>query len=152
MKEFAERYCFTHTTSSPHYISSIQRPSRGDGENWEETNFQHRWSRYQATPIPWCGLRPAELFMGRRVRTDVPQIKKYLTPDWPHLKDFREKDKKYKLQQKQYYDQRHRIHTAVELPEGTPVWVSTQSNQSPSTVSQQLESPRSYTLDTQTVL
>ena len=57
---------------------------------------------YRATPIPWCGLSPAELFMGRHIRADVLQIKKYLTPSWLHLKDFREKDKKYKLQQKQY--------------------------------------------------
>ena len=105
---------------------------------------------YRATPLPWCGLSPAELLMGRRIRTDVPRIKKYLTPDWPHLKDFREKDKEYKLQQKHYYDQRHQTHTAVELPEGTPVWISTQGNQSPGTVSQQLESPRSYTVDTPT--
>ena len=89
----------------------------------------------------------AELLMGRLICTDVTQIKKYLTPDWPHLKYFREKDK---LQQKHYYDQRHRTHTAVELPEGTPVWISTQGNQSPGTVSQQLESPRSYTVDTPT--
>ena len=88
--------------------------------------------------------------MGRRICTDVPQIKKYLTPDWPHLKDFREKDKQYKLQQKKYYDQRHCTHTAVKLLEGTPVWVSTQGNQSPGTVTQQLEVPRSYTVQTPT--
>ena len=105
---------------------------------------------YRATPLPWCGLSPAELLMGRRIRTDVPQIKKYLTPNWPHLKNFKEKDKQYKLQQKKHYDRRHRTHTAVELPEGTPVWVSMQGNQSPGTVTQQLEQPRSYTIETPT--
>ena len=104
---------------------------------------------YRATPPPWCGLSPAELLMGRRIHTDIPQIK-YLTHDWPHPKDFREKDKQYKLQQKRYYDQRIRTQTAVKLPEGTPVRVSTQGNQSPGTVTQQLEAPRSYTVQTPT--
>ena len=30
---------------------------------------------YRATPLPWCGLSPAELLMGRKIRTDVPQLK-----------------------------------------------------------------------------
>lgn len=53
----------------------------------------------------------------RRIHKDVPQIEKYLTPDWPHLR----KDKQYKLQQKKYHDQRNCTYTAVELAEGTPV-------------------------------
>ena len=28
-----------------------------------------------ATPLPWCGLSPSELCMGRRIRTTVPQTK-----------------------------------------------------------------------------
>ena len=130
MKEFAERYCFTHTTSSPHYPQSnglAERTVKTVKKLISNTDDPYlALLSYRATPLPWCGLSPAELLMGRRIRTDVPQIKKYLTPDWPHLKDFREKDKEYKLQQKHYYDQRHRTHTAVELPEGTPVWISTQ--------------------------
>ena len=42
------------------------------------------------------------------------------------------------------------IRDTGHTPEGTPVWISTQGNQSPGTVSQQLESPRSYTVDTPT--
>ena len=61
--------------------------------------------------------------MGRCIRTEVPQIEKYLTPDWPHLKDFRE-DKQYKLQQKRYYDQRRYIR--VDLLKATSLLVLTQ--------------------------
>ena len=154
MKEFAERYCFTLITSSPHYPQSnglAERTVKTVKKLISNTDDPYlALLSYRATPLPWCGLSPAELLMGRRIRTDVPQIKKYLTPDWPHLKDFREKDKQHKLQQKRNYDQRHRTHTAIELPEGTPVWVSTQGNQSPGTVSQQLETPRSYAVDTPT--
>ena len=50
--------------------------------------------------MPWCGLSPSELLMGRRIRTDVPQVKKLLIPNWPHVKDFKSLDEKFKAEQK----------------------------------------------------
>lgn len=41
---------------------------------------------YRATP---CGLTPAELLMERRIKTDVPQMKKVFIPDWPISKNSR---------------------------------------------------------------
>ena len=35
---------------------------------------------YRATPLPWCNLSPAELLMGRRLRTTVPQTDEQLIP------------------------------------------------------------------------
>ena len=29
---------------------------------------------YRATPLPWCGLSPAELLFGQRPRTTIPQV------------------------------------------------------------------------------
>ena len=28
---------------------------------------------YRATPLLWCNYNPAELLMGRRISTDIPQ-------------------------------------------------------------------------------
>ena len=64
---------------------------------------------YRATPLPWCRLSPAELLMGRRIHTDVPQVANLLIPDRSHLQGFEEKDRKYKQQQKEQYDNRHRV-------------------------------------------
>ena len=77
---------------------------------------------YRATPLPWCGLSPAKLLMGRCIRTGKRSISLLIGL----------------------------ISMISELSEGTPVWISTQGNNSPGTVSQQLESPRSYTVDTPT--
>ena len=77
---------------------------------------------YRATPLPWCGLSPAKLLMGRCIRTGKRSISLLIGL----------------------------ISMISELSEGTPVWISTQGNQSLDTVSQQLESPRSYTVDTST--
>ena len=59
---------------------------------------------YRATPLPWCRLSPAELLMGRRIRTDMPQVSNLLVPNLSHLSDFAKKDARYKKQQKEHYD------------------------------------------------
>ena len=75
--------------------------------------------------MPWCGLSPAELLMGRRIRTDVPQQKKMFVPNWPHMRDLNELDRKYKLSQKQNFDECHRVKQLSPLPDDLPVWVET---------------------------
>ena len=36
---------------------------------------------YRATPLPWCGLSPFQLIMGRRIRTPVPHVKEHFIPE-----------------------------------------------------------------------
>ena len=33
---------------------------------------------YRATPLPWCGLSPAELLFGQRPRTTIPQVTSWM--------------------------------------------------------------------------
>ena len=40
---------------------------------------------YNATPLPWCDLSPAELLMGCVIRTDVPQDVDKFKPEWSYL-------------------------------------------------------------------
>ena len=40
---------------------------------------------FRSTPLPWCDLSPAELLMGRCLRTKLPQVSQHLTPTWPYL-------------------------------------------------------------------
>ena len=65
MKEFALRYGFRHTTSSPHYPKGHGQAERAvktvkslllDAEDPFLALLN-----YHATPFPWCGLCPAEL-------------------------------------------------------------------------------------------
>ena len=44
---------------------------------------------YRATPMPWCGLSPSKLCMGRRLRTVMPQTKQWLFLSWPFLVQFK---------------------------------------------------------------
>ena len=47
---------------------------------------------YRATPLPWCGLSLAELLMGRKIRTDIPQVNDHRVSKWDHIQHFRTSD------------------------------------------------------------
>ena len=83
-KEFTEKYDFKHTTSSPHFPQS-----NGQAERTVQTVKQLLSKSddpflallvYRATPLPWCGYSPAQLLMGRNIRTNIPQATEYLVP------------------------------------------------------------------------
>ena len=129
---FASRYNFTHTTSSPHHPRN-----NGQAERTVKTvkallknsaDPQLSLLSYRSTPLPWCSLSPAELLMGRKIRTDFPQTSESLTPRWSYLPRFRKDNKTFKEKQKEDFDRRHRTRSLPELPEDTSVWVTTNGN------------------------
>ena len=85
MKQFASTYGFNHVTSSPYYPQSnglAERIVKTIKSLIAETSDIYlALLSYRATPLPWCRLSPAELLMGRRPRTDVPQVSNLLIPD-----------------------------------------------------------------------
>uniref|UniRef100_A0A671MR17 Uncharacterized protein n=1 Tax=Sinocyclocheilus anshuiensis TaxID=1608454 RepID=A0A671MR17_9TELE len=60
---------------------------------------------YRSTPLSH-GISPAELLMGRRIRSTVPATQKSLAPKWPDLKTFRRKDRRLKEKQEGYFTQK----------------------------------------------
>ena len=102
---------------------------------------------YRATPLPSSGLSPGELLMGRRLRTDLPETKQRLTPNWLHLQGFPKKDKEMKQRQKELYDRQRRVRSVPTWPDDTPVWVNTQGHQVPGRVFTTAETPRSYVVE-----
>ena len=148
MKEFAGKYGFQHVTSSPLYPQA-----NGQAERAVKTVKQLLGNAkdphmallsYRATPLPSVGLSPAELLMGRRIKTDIPQLKKMFIPSWPHLEGVREKYKEYKQKQKEDYDRHHRVHSLPSLPNGSSVWVDTPTGQESGKIVGPADSPRSY--------
>ncbi len=99
---------------------------------------------YRTTPLPWCGLSPAELLMGRRLRSNIPQT---LTPQWPHLEDFRVANAELKQKQKQNYNSRHGTRPLADIPQ---VWVTTSGTQAPGQVTAHADTLRSYLVTTPT--
>ena len=83
---FAFKYRFTHITSNPCYPQSNSLAKRTvksmKGLPKESGDYHLALLCYRAKPLPWCNLSPAELLMGRKLRTDVPTTTASLTPQW----------------------------------------------------------------------
>ena len=150
--EFATLYGFQHTNSSPHYPQS-----NGHAEHAVKTvkklltdssdPFLSLLS-FRSTPLPWCRLSPAELLMGRRLRTDVPQTLNQLTPQWPYLDDFRACNEEYKVKQKQDFNRRHKVRDLPDILNDTDVWITTNDRPIAGKVTSPANTPRSYHIDT----
>ena len=97
MKDFTQAYDFYHVTTSPYYPQAnglAERMVKTVKKLLEYSADAYKaLLSYRATPLPWCGLSPAELLMGRKIRTDVPQVNSSFVPNWRHLENFRTLDK-----------------------------------------------------------
>ena len=152
--KFASSFEFNHITSSPRFPQS-----NGQAERTVQTvkrmltNSEDLYIvllSYRATPLPRCNLSPAELCMGRRLRTSLPIATKQLIPQWPYIKSFRELNKQYKGKQKASYDRSHRAKVVPSIPSNTQVWITSEKQLIPGNVISTAESPRSYVVETPT--
>ncbi|CAC5364690.1 unnamed protein product [Mytilus coruscus] len=114
-RQFAESWGFTHPVSSPHYqqsnglaerfVQSVKKmlsKSKQDGKDPYIAML-----KYRNTPLGNLDS-PARLLMNRRLRTTIPTIKNRLKPKCGNLKNTqRQKMKQQKMNQKQYYDNKH---------------------------------------------
>ena len=150
--EFARSYGFQHDTSSPHYPQS-----NGLAECMVQT-AKHLLKRsqdtylallsYRATPLPWCNLSPAQLLMGRSIRTTTPQTSTHLTTKWSYLEQFRAQDKDFKQKQKRNYDCHYRTSELPDIPEDTDVWIRSGKEPLRGKVVSPANAPRSCRVDT----
>ena len=102
---------------------------------------------YLATPHPWCNLSPAELLMGRKMRT-IPQTKESLTPTWPYISEFREKNKRFKENQKKQFNRQHGVKDQGSISDDTEVWVTSEIQPIQGRVVSPASNPRSYVVET----
>lgn len=110
MKAFASDYCFEHVTSSPKYPQS-----NGEAERAVQTvkNLLKKACdpycallTYRPTPLS-NGYSPAELLMGRRLRTTLPILPERLQPAPPDLRDLQQKERDKRRADAQHYNSRH---------------------------------------------
>ena len=125
---FAQKWNFHHVTSSPHYPQSngaAERAVKTIKEIFSQDDVPLALLSYRSTPIPDLGASPAELAMGRKLRTTLPTLPSTLTPRIVQYEEVRERDKTMKQRQKLHYDRRHGVQPLPELSPGDPVLIKT---------------------------
>ena len=148
--QFARDYKFNHITSSPHVPQAIGESERAvqtvKGLLKQSNDPCLALLAYRSTPLK-LGYSPAELLIGRALRTTIPIPLVQLKPKLPNSKELRKKDKAMKIKQKENYDNRHKTPEQCILEPGDEVWISDQG------ISGEVENeqgPRSYQVRTST--
>ena len=151
-RDFVNAYNFNHVTSSPNFAQS-----NGQAERTVQTlkkllkeSSDPYLTLYHSYPFPWCKLSPAELLMGRRLRSNIPLLQDQLTPKWKFLDEFQSENRIFKERQKSDYDRQHGVRTRLPIPDDSDVWITNGSQPTTGTVISPAREPRSYIVDTPT--
>ena len=125
--EFTEEYGFTHVTTSPRKPQAngeVRRSVQTVKCLLKKSEDQYKaLMAYRSTPLE-SGLSPAELLMGRRLRTTIPTIPSNLQPSWPYLEKFKEKDTELKARKKDNFNRRHKARNLPPTQPGDPRMVT----------------------------
>ena len=146
--DFAREYDFKHVTSSPRYPQGNSEAERAVGTvksllKKGEDPYKALMA-YRATPLAQ-GASPAQLLMGRNIRTPLPVSQEKLEPKWPDLQAFKEKDREMKEKQASWFNKRHRTQQRQELRPGQRVWVK--NTEQPGVITGPAQTPRSYNIE-----
>ncbi|KAL7861767.1 hypothetical protein SRHO_G00132080 [Serrasalmus rhombeus] len=145
---------FKYQTSSPHH-------PQGNGHAERAVQTAKRILKqedpllalmcHRSTPCTTTGVSPAELLMGRKIRTTLPILEKNLQPKWPNRKAVMQKDAVEKAKQAFYYNRHHRARLLPPLQPGGAVVTKLDQEKTwvtPAVVSTECVTPRSYLIRT----
>ncbi|KAK3101707.1 hypothetical protein FSP39_005714 [Pinctada imbricata] len=127
-REFASQYGFKHVTSSPHYPQANGQAESGvkiAKRILKQPDIFLALMAYRSTPVHATGSSPAELIMGRKMRTIIPVHPDNLEPEWPNLDLARKKDAHAKLNMRTNFNLSHGARNLTSLSVGDKVRLKT---------------------------
>lgn len=133
---FANSFGFQHVTSSPLYAQSnsqVERMVQTVKKMILKFDDTYRaMMSYKSTPHPWCNLSPAELLVGRRMRTTILQTKESLTPNWSYI-PARVPWEKWEVQgkSKDSLTEDTGVKEQTSISDDTDIWVTSESQPIP---------------------
>ena len=147
---FAQEWGFTHVTSS-----ALHPQSNGEAERAVETakNILKKNTdpcigllAYRTAPLQ-NGLSPAEILMGRRLRTTVPTTRESLAVkvDWNHLE---QKENTYRDKYAKDYNKHYRVVALPSLDIGEKVYIRDMNRYGE--ITERSNNPRSYNIKSDT--
>lgn len=153
---FAIEYGFDHITSSPTYAQSngaVESAVKTAKKLLEQKDPYRAFLAYRNTPIAATGKSPAELMIGRQVRTTLPVLPVKTNPELPSYRQAQAKNRVAKSNDARYYNARFGCQQLPELRPGDAVRVKTDQEkrwQTPAKVVRKCENvPRSYVVETE---
>lgn len=123
---FANEWKFQHITSSPKYPQS-----NGEAERAVQTikSILNKCDdeylallTYRNTPLH-NGYSPAQLNMGRKLKTRIPCHPDELIPKLPDYVKLYQREREYREKQAKDYNHRHRVVEGNDLSAGDKVWI-----------------------------
>ncbi|UYV72254.1 hypothetical protein LAZ67_9002361, partial [Cordylochernes scorpioides] len=148
-ENFARQYGFTHVTSSPRFPQSNGMAEAGVkiAKMILKKNLDPSLGllEYRSTPLE-NGYSPAELLMGRKLRTTLPIAPENLNPKLVDSQTLKRKEGRRRKDMKSRYDRRCGATDMEELSEGDTVWITDMRTWG--IVKQKASTPRSYMVDT----
>ncbi|ESO98100.1 hypothetical protein LOTGIDRAFT_174356 [Lottia gigantea] len=99
---------------------------------------------------PRQGASPAQLLMGRQLRTTLPTLSRNIKPRWPNLKNVRGRDRDHKDRKKRNFDYHNSSRDLKELNPGDNIIVKLdwEKRGTPGVVIRKCAQPRSYMIRT----
>ena len=96
------------------------------------------------------GFFPAQLLMGQNIKSTIPTVPKQLTPKISDRKTFKEKEDASRINQKQNFDNGHKVYEMKPLSSGKPVFITNMKCRGK--VIQRASTPRAYLVDASTAV
>ena len=106
---------------------------------------------YRATPTSSTGISPADLFMGRKIRTTLPILQDNLKPNWPNEDGIRQADAAAKQRQAYFYNRKNGVKILPPLSPGDSTLMKLDGQKqwtTPAVVHSSSSTPRSYIVET----
>ncbi|KAK3920985.1 hypothetical protein KUF71_010200 [Frankliniella fusca] len=147
-KRFCETWDITHTTSSPHFPQSNGKAEAAVKivkEIIQRGEILTGLLAYRDAKLK-IGFTPAQLFLGRHLRTTVPSLPTRLEPSWPDFPKLRTLLNERNAAAKKRFDQAKRAKELAPLQVKAQVWIT--DLQTYGTITGEADSPRSYYVST----
>ena len=146
-QSFAEKYNFVCSFTSPHF-------PQANGQAESAVKIAKRMLEqpvpflglmaYRSTPISATGVSPAQLMMGRQMRTNLPVLQKKLRPQWPNRQAVKKAHEKAKSKYRFYFDRKHQVHSLSDLKPGDTVRIKLQGDKNWSTTTASVKKADTY--------
>ena len=127
-RKFSQEYDFHHVTSSPHFPQANGQAESGvkiAKSVLRQDDPALALLSYRSTPVSSTGYTPAQLLMGRNIRSTVPLHPRKLEPEWPEKGQVQKQLINHKAVMKRNYDQHNSVRTLPKLENGQKVLIRT---------------------------